>query len=133
MRGLSRPAALVILISLAGAGASQDVRARLPQDVGACVATSIVRIGTHAHEGVAPRRPSFGHAVGYANAAVQVSLTKLPEIARSRVDDRVEMCLAAAAPLCFRGDAAGRLYRVTNERTRETWTLPDPYHRCTGS
>lgn len=124
-------------------------RAGLPDQVGACVATSIIRIGTHpfaaetgvparsvtgigtaAARGVGPALgPRLGYSVGYANAGSQVSVAKLPEIARSLLNDRVQMCLVAS-PVCPLGAPGSRTYRVTNERTRETWTLPDPQRSC---
>jgi hypothetical protein len=40
----------------------------------------------------------------------------------------------AADPLpCPPGDDRGRVYKTTNLRTRETWTLPDSQYSCGGA
>lgn len=144
---------LVLATCLGIAGGMLPVmgaRAGVPEQVGGCVATSITLIGTHSapFEAAAPVQPgrgkaavrapgqapgpTVGHVVGYANAGSQVSASKLPEIARSLLDDRVQMCLVGSLPACTQGAPGGRTYRVTNERTRETWTLPDTQRRCAG-
>jgi uncharacterized protein len=110
--------------------------ARLPRQVGQCVTTIIARItdrfggelATTLTQDVDP-----GTAVEFANGGSQVSYERESVIARSRVGDRVRMCLVSVPKDCPPGDERGRVYTTTNLRTGEAWSLPDAQHMCGGA
>jgi hypothetical protein len=62
-----------------------------------------------------------------------MSFSQVGELIRSRVRDRVRMCLVSVPELCPSHDDRGRTYRTTNLRTRESWTLPDDTRVCGGA
>jgi hypothetical protein len=98
--------------------------------VGQCVNSRIVAV--HARlEG----DPNFESGVGVelANGIYGVSYESVPAVRRSRVGDRVRSCLVAIPRHCPPGDDRGRMYRTTNLRTRQSWTLPDSQHSCGGA
>ena len=43
------------------------------------------------------------------------------------------MCLVSAPQDCPQGDARGKIYRTTNQRTKKSWKLPDSEHACGGA
>lgn len=57
----------------------------------------------------------------------------LPAIRKSKVGDRVLICLVYIPKDCPPGDDRGRFYTITNLRTLESWTLPDSQHQCGGA
>ena len=79
------------------------------------------------------RIPGSGSAVSFRNGGYQVSYNDEEEISRSRVGDRVRMCLVTIPEGCPRGDTRGFRYTTTNLRTRDQWTLPDSPHSCGGA
>ena len=98
--------------------------------VGQCVNSRITAI--HARlEG----DPNFESGVGVelANGIYGVSYDSVRAVRRSRVGDRVRSCLVSIPRGCPPGDDRGRLYRTTNLRTRQSWTLPDSQHSCGGA
>lgn len=98
--------------------------------VGQCVNSRIVAI--HARlEG----DPNFESGVGVelANGIYGVSYGSVRAVRRSRVGDRVRSCLVSIPHGCPPGDDRGRIYRTTNLRTRQSWTLPDSQHSCGGA
>jgi len=66
-----------------------------------------------------------GSAVNFANGGYQVSYTKVPALVRSRIGDKVLMCLVSLPRDCPPGDDRGRVYTTTNLRTEESWSMPD--------
>jgi hypothetical protein len=100
----------------------------LPTQIGDCVSTTIQEIGTRL-DGV----PDSGSAVMFANGGVQVGYDRVAAIEQSRVGDAVRMCLQSIPHNCPRGDDRGRVYRVTNLRTQQTWVRPDSSHSCGGA
>ena len=100
----------------------------LPTTVGACTETTIAEIGTRL-EGV----PDSGSAVRFADGGGQVSYQTLRAIERSRVGDEVRVCLVSVPKHCPPGDERGKVYRATNLRNHEHWTLPDSEHSCGGA
>ena len=111
------------------------VRLALPKAVGECVMTTIEKIGDRfgAPIGESPRPDSMGSAVVFANGGYQVSYEWEAALARSRVGDKVRMCLVSIPQDCPPGDDRGRRYTTTNLRTGEAWTLPDSQHMCGGA
>jgi hypothetical protein len=111
------------------------VRLALPKAIGQCVTTAIAKIGDRfgGPIGARPIPNSMGSAVSYANGAYQVSYDWVAALARSRVGDRVRMCLVSIPTDCPPGDDRGRFYKTTNLRTGESWELPDSQHMCGGA
>jgi hypothetical protein len=110
-------------------------QAALPKAVGECVMTTIAKIGDRfgAPIGATARENQMGSAVVYANGGYQVSYEWVPELAHSRLGDRVRMCLVSIPRDCPPGDDRGRTYKTTNLRTGESWELPDAQHMCGGA
>jgi hypothetical protein len=106
----------------------------LPKKIGECSVTRIKEITTRLVNAVTGARiPGSGSAVWYRNGGYQVSYNEEDEIGRSRVGDRVRMCLVTIPTDCPRGDMRGFRYTTTNLRTGEEWTLPDSQHSCGGA
>ena len=79
--------------------------------------------------------PDSGSAITFSNGGYQVSYEKIPAIHRSKLGDKVKVCLTYK-PNCSharRGDQRGRVYETTNLRTNERWALPDSSHMCGGA
>jgi hypothetical protein len=106
----------------------------LPQKIGKCSVTRIKEISTRlVNSTTGARVPGSGSAVSFRNGGYQVSYNDEEEISRSRVGDRVRMCLVTIPEGCPRGDTRGLRYTTTNLRTGEQWTLPDSSHSCGGA
>lgn len=108
----------------------------LPTRVGQCTITRITEISTRL--GGQLKKPEGqlvdpGSAVNYANQGYQVSYSFVPELAGSRVGDRILLCLASIPTDCPPGDDRGRTYSATNLRTGGSWLLPDAQHTCGGA
>jgi uncharacterized protein len=110
--------------------------ARLPRQIGQCVTTIIARISDRGGGELATTLTQDvdpGTAVEFANGGYQVSYERESVIARSRVGDRVRMCLVSIPKDCPPGDERGRVYTTTNLRTGEAWRLADAQHMCGGA
>ena len=83
-------------------------------------------IAEHAKKGVDP-----GTIVRFSNSGVQVSLRREKSIVRSQVFDKVNLCLVEVPKECP-GDLRGRVYRTTNLRTKESWSLANDVKNCGG-
>ena len=114
----------VIAAALPSVGHAQEV----PTEVGQCVETSITEI-TSRLEGM----PDSGDAVVYANDIYGVSYDQIDTLRNSEVGDPIKLCLTALPEDCPPGDERGKVYSALNERTRETWELPDAEHMCGGA
>jgi hypothetical protein len=101
--------------------------AELPRRVGQCVITAITKVGTRLDT------PGSGSALSFENGGDQVGYDTVPAIDHSRAGDRVRMCLVSIPRHCPKGDDRGRLYRTTNLRTHQTWTMADSAHMCGGA
>jgi hypothetical protein len=99
----------------------------LPTKVGACSTTTITDIGYRLDT------PDSGSAIVYANGGGQVSYDTIPEIHRSRIGDKVKLCLVSLPEDCPPDDDRGKVYRATNLRTGEAWEAPDSQHSCGGA
>ncbi|OWV78435.1 hypothetical protein ATY77_28600 [Rhizobium sp. R634] len=112
--------------SLAG-NRSPEAKA-IPAKVGQCAATSIVEVHPRL-DGDADF--DSGTGVDYANDGYQVSYRREEALIGSKPGDQVTMCLVQIDRDCSPGES-GRLFLVTNDRTRESWILPDAQHKCGG-
>jgi len=99
----------------------------LPTKIGACSTTTITDIGYRLDT------PDSGSAIAYANGGGQVSYDTIPEIHRSRIGDKVKLCLISLPENCPPGDDRGKVYRATNLRTGDSWEAPDSQHSCGGA
>ncbi|MGH6811105.1 MAG: hypothetical protein ACREDM_01755 [Methylocella sp.] len=102
--------------------------AELPSRVGECVTTAIKSVGTRLED-----TPGSGSAVSFENGGGQVGYDSVPAIEHSRAGDPVRMCLVSIPRHCPKGDDRGRVYRTTNLRTHQTWTMADSSHMCGGA
>jgi hypothetical protein len=100
----------------------------LPTVVGQCADTTVKEVSTRL-EGV----DDSGSAISYANGGYQVSYEQVPSIEHSRAGDPVKLCLVALPDDCPAGDDRGKVYKGTNLRTGESWSLPDAEHGCGGA
>jgi hypothetical protein len=103
------------------------------QRVGQCATTRITDIGYRlVGENGRPIRDS-GSAFTLANGLGGVGYTRVAALHRSRVGDRARICLVSIPRGCPPGDDRGRMYRTTNLRTRQSWTMSDSAHGCGGA
>ena len=100
--------------------------------VGDCVNTTVEHTGTRLGEWDSPT-PGSGSAIQFTNGGYQVGYDTVPAIEKSRMGDPVRMCLEAIPQGCPIGDDRGRVYRVTNLRTEQSWSRPDASHMCGGA
>jgi len=130
-RGLGVPQDCAVAAKWTGRVAT--VLCDLPH-VGDCVNTTIKQVGTRLTDGSSgsPIRGS-GSTIEFTNGGYQVSYDTVPAIARSRVGDSVRMCLESVPEDCPIGDDRGRIYRVTNLRTQQSWSEADSQHGCGGA
>lgn len=127
------------LILIAGSLLTTSLSAstgRIPTRIGECRETRIVQITTRWGDPLTYDEDYYsasGSFVRFSNGGNQVSFSKVEELIRSRVRDRVRMCLVSVPDDCPPGDDRGRSYRTTNLRTGESWTLPDDTRVCGGA
>jgi uncharacterized protein len=101
----------------------------VPEKVGECSETIIA-----AFTGRLSDKPDdSGVRVYFGNGESQVSYELEPPITRSRVGDKVRMCLNSLPQDCPPGDDRGRDYKTTNLRTQESWILSPDQHMCGGA
>jgi hypothetical protein len=108
---------------------------QLPGKVGECADTTITSITDRYGEDLAPRAKKGtdpGTIVRFSNSGVQVSMSRENSIAHSQVFDKVNMCLVEVPKNCP-DDIHGRVYRTTNLRTKESWSLANDVHSCGGA
>lgn len=107
---------------------------KLPRKVGECFETTITEITDRYGEDIAPhpkKGPDPGTIVRFSNSGVQVSLRREKTIVNSQVFDKVNMCLVQVPQQCP-GDLRGRVYKTTNLRTKESWSLANDITSCGG-
>ena len=106
----------------------------LPGKVGECADTTITsitdRYGADLTPAASKKGSDSGTIVRFSNSGVQVSLVKERAIARSQVFDKVNMCLVEIPKGCPAGDIRGRVYKTTNLRTGESWSLANDVRGC---
>lgn len=109
----------------------------LPQKMGQCVETTIRKISDRFGHPLSalPSKDGFdpGTSIYYENGGSQISYDKETSVLRSKIGDRVKMCLVEIPKDCPPGDDRGRVYNTRNLRTGEAWTLSDSQHRCGGA
>jgi hypothetical protein len=106
--------------------------ADLPKRIGDCHQTTISNI-TDRFGNPLGSRESSGTIVYFANGGRQVSYENESSIARSKIGDRVNLCLMSTPKNCPPGDERGKVYNSKNLRTEEAWTLSDAAHVCGGA
>jgi hypothetical protein len=107
---------------------------QLPMRVGACVTTTIKDIETRLVDGSTGQPiPGSGSAVAFTNGGYQVSYDTVPAVENSKAGDPVRMCLVSIPKGCPKGDDRGKVYKTTNLRTQQSWSLPDAEHMCGGA
>jgi hypothetical protein len=104
-----------------------------PARLGQCVITSVSRVETRLVDDAKKPVSGSGSAIEFANGGYQVSYEQVRAVDTSRRGDRVKMCLVSIPRDCPPGDERGRVYKVTNLRTRASWILPDSQHTCGGA
>jgi len=100
----------------------------LPTQIGQCVTTSIKSVANRLDD-----MPGSGSAVNLANGGYQVSYEQVPEVDASKPGDPARMCLVSPPEDCPAGDNRGIVYKTTDLRTGQSWTLPDSEHGCGGA
>jgi hypothetical protein len=74
-----------------------------------------------------------GTSIEFTNGIYLVSYDTVPEAESSKPRDPVKLCLISIPKNCPPGDNRGKVYTVTNLRTKKTFTLPDSQHSCGGA
>jgi uncharacterized protein len=107
----------------------------LPTRVGQCSYSEISSISDRFGDALKPPANDVdsGTAVAFTNGGGQVSYDYVPAIARSKLGDRVLLCLVSIPQNCPPGDNRGKFYSGTNLRTKDSWLLPDSQHMCGGA
>ena len=126
-----------LLVTVLALGFSSNLHAAdLPTRLGQCVVTSITELRDRFGGKLTFISPEDGFdpgtAIRYANGGYQVSYYKETVIVRSKIGDKVKMCLVEIPKNCPPGDDRGRVYNTKNLRTGEAWSLPDAQHECGG-
>ena len=114
--------AILILLSVPNF-ALQSQAAPPPTLVGQCSDTLVSNEGTRLEVG-------SGTSIQFTNGINLVSYDTIPATARSRRGDPVKLCLISIPENCPPGDNRGKIYTVTNLRTKKKFSLPDSLHRC---
>jgi hypothetical protein len=107
---------------------------KMPRKVGECDDTTITSITDRYGEDLTPRAKKGsdpGTIVRFSNSGVQVSMRRENSIVHSQVFDKVNMCLVEVPKECP-DDIRGRVYRTTNLRTKESWSLANDVKNCGG-
>ena len=115
-------------------GGKQPGTSDIPTKAGQCAATTILAVHPRVESGDAPvTDEDFGNGTGidYANDGYQVSYNREEMLIRSKPGDPVTQCPVEIDRDC-EPDEDGRLFLVTNGRTKESWILPDAQHKCGG-
>ena len=107
----------------------------LPSKVGECADTTITSITDRFGADLTPskRGSEKGTFIRFSNSGVQVSLVKESAVVRSQVFDKVNMCLVEIPKGCQPGDHRGSVYKTTNLRTKESWSLANDVKGCGGA
>ena len=98
--------------------------------LGSCYESRITAV-----EGRLGARPDSdsGSQVEFKNGVIQTSYDVVRAIVRSRVGDKVTMCVIELRKDCPPNDYRGVVYRTHNRRTKENWTLSNSEHDCGGA
>lgn len=71
-----------------------------------------------------------GSAIEFRDGLYLVGYESVPGVHRSKIGDRVHICLVARERDCEPGFEATRTYRVRNSRTQETFTMSNSTKAC---
>jgi hypothetical protein len=123
----------LLLLVAALAAASPAFAARMPTHVGQCTISVVKKVETRLMGGPDQTVAGSGSAIDFANGGSQVSYEQVMAVDHSRPGDRARICLVSIPENCPPGDNRGRMYRTTNLRTHQSWTLPDSEHMCGGA
>jgi hypothetical protein len=128
--------AVVCLAALAVAASvwvAPAVAEPMPKHVGDCTKSKVLRVETRLVDGDGKPVAGSGSAVDFVNGGYQVSYDQVAAIDSSRTGDPVEVCLVSTPKGCPKGDHRGKVYKTTNLRSHDQWTLPDAEHSCGGA
>jgi hypothetical protein len=137
-------------VNTAGYGSSEEYRrylqcllseARLGDGVRLASASSFPKVGTcypariTAIGGRMAKRPGTdaGTTVEYSMGLSLVDYGLVRPVARSRVGDRVRVCVHDLPENCPGDDLRGIGYQTRNLRTGESWIMSDSQHECRGA
>ncbi|WP_013324175.1 hypothetical protein [Gloeothece verrucosa] len=133
MKLTSSITAILILLSIPTFSLKSQA-APPPTQVGQCSNTSVAKVGTRLEDGTTGQPiPGSGTSIQFSNGIGLVSYDTVPEAEASKPGDPVKLCLTFIPKNCPPGDNRGKIYRVTNLRTKKTFTLPDSQHSCGGA
>lgn len=124
------------ILAFALTASAANAQVRPPTKVGACLEGTIKSIGTRFGDKlVQPKSKAEdnGSAFEATNGVYGIVYWFVPELASSRVGDRVRSCLVSVPRGCPKGDDRGRVYTTTNVRTGASWTMSDAQHMCGGA
>ncbi len=109
----------------------------VPEKVGQCTTTVVAafsdRFGNPLPKTGHPDAELNGVRIYFSNGGSQVSYGRDAPIIRSKVGDKVRMCLTSIPKNCPPGDDRGRIYKSTNLRTGGSWSLTAEQHMCGGA
>jgi hypothetical protein len=124
------PAVLRCALVLVACSTASAALAGPPTRRGQCKPTTIKEIGHRLYEGYGgPAIEDSGSMVNMADGGHQVSYDTLPAVHASRVGDPVLVCVAEVETGCPRG-STGYVYRTTNRRTGQSWTMGGSTKAC---
>jgi hypothetical protein len=122
---------------LAAAAPELPALVKNPTKLGECAERTIAVISTRMNEKLPSKRPrpveDGGSYVRYTSNDTQVSYEWSAAVVHSRIGDKVRFCLVSIPKDCPPGDHRGRVYKSTNLRTGEVWTMQDDPHMCGGA
>lgn len=121
-----RPTAFLMVFFLSSQAASQGSAI-----VGSCYDSEVrnVRFRLESSlDGTLDR--NSGSAIEFRDGLYLVGFDRVPAVHRSKIGDRVQICLVAEERNCARGLEPTRTYRVANTRTRDRFTMSDSTKSC---
>lgn len=121
------------LLFTAAAAQAHNSSQALPTQVGKCAITTVKSVEQRLEDGSGHSIPDSGSAIQFTNGGYQVSYEQVPAVNKSKVGDKVVMCLVELPTDCPAGDERGKVYTTTNLRTLEFFTLADAEHMCGGA
>jgi hypothetical protein len=77
--------------------------------------------------------PGSGPAVNFENGGYHPRDDTVQAIKHLKAGDPVRMCLVSIQRHCPKGDDRGRVYRIINPRTHQSWKPPDSAHTRKGA
>src|SRR5258708_5147607 len=88
----------------------------LPTQAGECAETTITALTDYWGLKISARKQEIdqGVAISFSNKGGQYSHETPPAVVKSKVGDRVKLCLISIPSGCPAGDNRGRIYRTTN-------------------